>query len=41
MYDNAEYLLFKDDIGLTLEKEKEIKIFESNRSNIGGIIKNN
>ena len=30
-----------DDIGLTLEKEKEIKIFESNRSNIGGIIKNN
>ena len=24
-----------------LEKEKEIKIFESNRSNIGGIIKNN
>ena len=30
-----------DDIGLTLEKEKEIKIFESNRSNIGGIVKNN
>ena len=30
-----------DDIGLTLEKEKEIKIFESNRSNIGGVVKNN
>ena len=29
-----------DDIGLTLEKEKEIKVFESNRSSIGGIVKN-
>ena len=30
-----------DDIGLTLEKEKEIKSFESSRSKIGGIVKNN
>ena len=30
-----------DDIGLTLEKEKEIKSFEATRSNIGGIVKNN